>query len=184
MKFMKKIILTVAAAALLLSGCATSAESKLLDYGNVDGYYSRLAYEVKSDSGEIAEQTYVLFSDSEMEDVAGKKDVYYEDGEMIKYTVTIGTEEISELITYNSGEGEKYYSEVYFSDGDISKEVWDNEVADESGDKIRMTGHQEYFPESRSIKSFFQEIYREGSLESTTTREYDENGEIVSESVE
>lgn len=181
---MKKLIIILSALTLLLCACSVPAGSTKVDYGSYEGYYSSLAYEVKGDDGDLMEELYVLYSDEEMEQAVGTKDVFFESGNMIRYTVAIGVESPERLVTYSAGEGSSYYSEMYFEDGVLSRTVWDNSYPDEKGGSVRSTGTEEYYSDGKTVKSSREELYRGGELESTTTREYSEDGTVKSEKVE
>lgn len=182
---MKKLIIAMMALMLLLCACSVPTSGKI-DYGSFEGYYSMLAYEVRGDDGVVTEQMYVLCTDKDFENPAGKKDVFFDadSGEMSKYTVTIGVDEISEIVSYTSGEGSSYYSEMYFEGGAIARTVWDNSYPDENGVLLRSKGEQTYYTDGVSVKTFVEEAYRDGVLETTTTREYAEDGSVKSETVE
>lgn len=181
---MRKFIIAITAVMLLLCACSVPAGSKEADYGGFEGYYSSLAYEVKGDSGAVAERLYVLSTDEEHENVVGAKDVFFdEDGDMIKYTVTIGVTEIEQIVEYNEGENSTYYTEMYFEGGSLTRTVWDNSYLGESGARMQSKGSEEYRTDGK-VKTFREELYRNGELETTTLREYAEDGTLTSETIQ
>ena len=183
---MKKLVIILSALMLLLCACSVPAGSNKIDYGSFEDYYGNLAYEVKNDGGSITEQLYVLWTDEEMVNAVGTKDVFFDpdSGDMTRYTVTIGGSEIERLVTYTSGEGASYYSEMYFDSGILTRTVWENEYPDESRNRVQSKGYEEYFSDGKTVKSFREELYKDGELESATTREYAEDGTVTSEKVE
>ena len=183
---MKKLLIFLTALMLLLCACSVPAGSSKIDYGSFEGYYSTLAYEVHNEAGETTEQMFVLFTDESMQTSVGTKDVFFDtdSGNMTKYTVTIGIEDIEQLVTYTSGDGSSYYSEMHFSDGKLARTTWDNSYSGENGSKIRSTGSEEYYTDGVTMKSHREELYRDGTLEQTTTREYSEDGTVTSETIE
>ena len=183
---MKKFILITLAMLLLIlcCGCTVPADSKNIDYGSFDGYYSVLAYEVLGEGDKVVEQMYLLCTDEECTKAAGTKDVFFTDGDMTKYTVAIGLDDPEQIVSYTSGDGTVYYTEMYFDGGVLTRTVWDNSYPDENGDSLRSKGGEEYYSDGVTKKSYCEELYRGGQLETTTVREYSENGEMTSETVE
>ena len=181
---MKKLIIIIFALMLLLCACSVPAGSTNIDYGSFDGYYSDLAYEVVGDDDAVTEKLFVLYSDKEMEHAVGMKDVFFDGGDMTRYTVSIGIDDTEQFVTYTSSEDSSYYSVMYFEGGVLTRTEWESEYLDENGDDIRSEGYEEYYSDGRTAKTSREEIYRKGKLESTTTREYAEDGELTSETVE
>lgn len=181
---MKKLIIILSALTLLLCGCSVPAGSSKIDYGSFEGYYSNLAYEVKGEDGTVSEQFYVLYSDKEMEHAAGTKDVFFDGDRLLRYSVTIGVVDIEQLVTYNEGEDSSYYSVMYFGNGKLTRTEWENKYPDENGYSMRSTGYEIYHPDGRTVKTFREELSRNGELEAITTREYAEDGTVTSETVE
>lgn len=185
----KKIFAAAAALVMLISlaGCAGSANTANTENGYFEGYYSGLAYEVKSGDGVITEQMYYLCSDPELSKVVGRKDVYYDEktGEMNKYTVTIGTTKISQIVSYTNGDDASYYSEIIYDDNEkVSNGSWESNYINSDGVGVKELGHQEYYSGGNTVKSFHLEEYRDGELYQTTNREYDEAGNMTSETIE
>lgn len=183
---MRKIGIFIAAVTMILCGCSAEAGLGGMDYGSYKDYESELAYEVKSEDGQISEQMYYLFRGEYDENTVpnGTKDVFFDENgkEVVKYTVTIGTDTIDELVTYATGNDETvYYSEMYFDDGELARAVWDNQFLGENGKKIRQKGEETYYPESGIKKHFIMETYIDGELNSTSEKDYNENGEVISE---
>ena len=181
---MKKLIIILSALTLLLCGCSVPAGSSKVDYGSFEGYYSNLAYEVKNEDDSVAEQFYVLYSDEEMEHAVGTKDVFFEDDRLMRYSVTIGVKDVEQLVTYNAGEDSSYYSVMYFEDGKLTRTEWENEYSDENGDSMRSTGYEIYHPDGRTVKTFREELSRNGEIDTVTTRERAEDGTVTSETIE
>ncbi len=174
---MKKILAAVSAALILLSGCSVPAGSKELDYGSFGDYRSALMYEVRTEDGDVTEQTYALFApdDEEKTSPVGKKDVSYdpESGDMVKYSVTIGLDDIEELVTYGVDDtGGEFYSEMYFDGDYVTREVWENRYNDrETGEEIREVGERTYYPGTKDYKTVREEVYRDGELVSEVNEE-------------
>ena len=172
---MKKILAALSAA-LILAGCSVPANTGAMSFGPAEDYEKELAFEVKDDDGKITDQLYILYNDGEKTDVAGKLDVHYRDdnGELRGYEVTIGTTEISELVTYtNSDDGSVYYNEIYFDGELVTREVWDNLLPGEGGSKMRYTGENTYYPGTSQLKTAQEKVYRDGELESEKNDSYD-----------
>ncbi len=181
-------ITALAAAALMmaaLSGCALQT-LKNSDYGEFEGYFSELSYEVTNDAGDVTEQMYILHTDEEHRDSVGKKDVYFDDnGEMYKYNVTIGSDRVEEIVSFTKGEDSGFYSELHFDENEVMiKAVWDNSYISDDGESERDYGEREYFPDGKTVKREYTERYIGGKLIERITREYSESGDLTLEKTE
>ncbi len=184
---MKKLVTVLVLCLLLLTGCASPANSEnAVDYGEFKDYFSELSYEVRAEDGTVSERMYILYDDEAHESVSGTKDVFFDvgTGKMTKYLVALGSEQEKTLVSYSEGDNSSYYSEFYLTGNVMTKEVWDNEYRDSEGDTVREKGEQDFFDGGSAIRNYREEVYRNGELESTTVREYAEDGSVLSESVE
>ena len=184
MKLFIKIICFALAltAALSLVACKKNKIDEAVDYGYVEGYYSELAYETKSD-GSTTEFIYLLCTDEELTNAVGKKVVNFDmQGNMTGYTITIGVKKIERLISYSCGENASYYSDITFDkDEKMTVASWENvETNTETGVTTKNIGVQEFY-ENGKVKTETVEIYTNDKLDSKTVKEYNEEGELVSE---
>ncbi len=155
--------------------------------GEFEGYYSQLNYEVYNDDGTVAEQMYYLCTDEDYVHIAGQKNVYFgEDGRVQRYVVTMGMLNIEYVINYFSDDnGGEYLTKIYYNDETVvEKGEWDNNYTTPDGVKIHETGYQEYYSDGKTVKTFYLEEYSDGELIRTTSREYDEEGNMTSETVD
>lgn len=185
----RKILAVLAALVIACSfaGCATETQGENIDYGYFEGYYSQIAYEVRTDAGVLTEQMYFLCTDPEFADPVGKKNVYFdENGELNKYVVMIGPFKTELLITYAKGDNDSsVYSEIYYDENEcMTNGKWDNYYKDPDGVVVRELGEQEFYSDGVTTKSFRLERYLDGELSETTVREYDEEGNMTSETIE
>lgn len=166
-------------------GKLPSANIDTSPYGEVEGYYSSLAYEVVQENGDVDELMFFLHDDAEMLNPVGLKEVIFdENGEVAKYTISIGTEYMEKYMTYVKNSNGEYYSEIEFSAENVmSSSKWENISVDaESGDISKSIGNQTFY-ENGKVKTEYHELYINDVLSSTTIKEYDENGELISETV-
>ena len=175
----KKILTVIAAIMLLLCGCAEQTDSKNIDNGFFEGYYSSLAYEVRTDDGTVTEQMYLLCSDEELKEPVGRKDIYFdgETGEVKKYTVTIGEEKTKLIVEYVKGDSSSAYSEVHYNDSELPERiVWENHYTSTDGSDMKEVGEETYYADGVTKKTFRDETYRGEELVESTYKEYDEHG--------
>lgn len=167
-----------------LVACDKNKIDETVDHGYVEGYYSELAYETQTD-GTTTELIYVLCTDEELTDAIGKKVVNFDlDGNMTKYTITIGVNKIEQLTTFTQSETSSFFSDIVFDDNEkMAYASWENITTDpENGNIIKSTGSQEYF-ENGSVKTYHEEQYTNDALTQTVDREYSEAGELISETI-
>ncbi len=180
----KKLLAAIAVIALLFCGCAgKETESENIDYGYFEGYYSVLAYEVRTDAGIVTEQMYLLCTDEELQDPVGRKDVYFngETGELTKYTVTLGKDKTELVVEYVKGDTSSAYSEAYYSDSEkLEKLVWKNDYTDADGNAMTESGEETYYSDGVTKKTFKDETYRGEELVDSKYEEYDEHGTLIS----
>ena len=169
---------------LSLVACDKNKIDQTVDHGYVEGYYSELAYETQNE-GTTTELIYLLCTDAELENAVGKKVVNFDkEGNMIKYTITMGVTKIERLTTYNKNGNGIYYSDIFFDENEkMTEAFWENViVSPENSDVIKSTGTQEYF-ENGSVKIYHEEKYTNDVLTQTIDREFNEAGELVNETI-
>ena len=180
---MSRKIIAAAAALILLSGCSKAVNGGKLDYGYVEGYFSELAYEVRTEDGTVTERMYVLGDEKDFTEPIGRKDVYFDadTGEMTDYTVNIGEDDDPELvISFKQGNGSSYYTEVHYAeDGRISSVNWENYFPNEDGETVHQTGEETYYPGSNIKKTFTDMYYLDGELIDSQNITYDAEGKPV-----
>ncbi len=195
MKLFTKILCALLILTMLftLTACGDDTKSDKLPssnidtsvYGEVEGYYSALHYEVVEEDGDVDELMFVLYDDEAMVDAVGLKEVIFDDnGEVSKYTITIGSEYLEKYMTYVKNANGEYYSEIEFSAENImANSSWENISVDaQSGDISKSIGNQT-FHENGQVKTEYHELYINDVLTSTTVKEFDENGVLLSETV-
>ena len=179
------VLLSFAACKKTNEGKLPSANIDTSEYGEVEGYYSSLAYEVVQENGDVDELMFFLHDDAEMLNPVGMKEVVFDDnGEVEKYTITIGVDQLEKYITYVKNQNGEYYSEIGFGEGDVMiSSKWENISVDaESGDISKSIGNQTFHANGK-VKTEHHELYINDALTSTTDKEYDENGELISETI-
>ncbi|MBQ8624167.1 MAG: hypothetical protein IJ424_07355 [Oscillospiraceae bacterium] len=186
MKIFNKIlcILLLLAVVFTLSSCGKT-ETDNEDLGNVEGYYSALAYEVKGENDVTTELVYLLYETEELVDPIGQKSINLDtDGNVEKYTVVIGVEILEQLISYTKNENGEFYSDIVFSDsGKMVSSSWENITTNaETGEVTKDIGSQEFY-ENGNKKLETIELYTGEKLTSKTVREYNEAGELVNETL-
>ncbi len=187
MNFFKRLMCMalISILALGLVACDKNKIDEAVDHGYVEGYYSELAYETQTD-GTTTELIYLLCTDEELTNAVGKKVVNFDtEGNMIKYTITLGVYKVEQLITFvQSSESSSYYSDIVFNENELMVHAsWENiNINPENGDVVKSVGTQEYF-EDGTVKTYHEEIYTNDVLTQTIDREYNEAGELVSETI-
>lgn len=190
MKLFSKILCAILALmlAVSLAGCNEIDHGdnfeEATDYSYVEGYYSELAYETVTDNV-TTELIYLLCTDEKFENAVGKKVINFDsEGNMIKYTITIGVVRVEQLITFSQNGDSSYYSDILFDENEkMTSATWENITKDsETGDIVKSIGTQEYF-ENGSVKTYHEEKYVKDSLKETIDREYNESGELVKETI-
>ena len=189
----KKILIFLMALSVIisLSACGEETVAKRagavsLDGSEYDGYYSQLAYEVKTGEA-VSEQMYYLFEHEGDEQAVGKKNLYYdaETGDLERYTVSLGKDYCEKVIDYRRGYTSTTYSELFYdADGNLTRAIWENTVDGDDGAFYRDAGEQTFYEGSSNVKTFTQDRFKDGEKYETVTREYDEEGNITSEVTE
>lgn len=174
------------------ASCGKPAESeagsdRVAEEGAFEDLYSKLIYEVKDQNGVITEQMYGLYRDEALSVAVGSKDVYFnaETGKVSQYVATIGLVSTERTVTFREDlNGSTYMTEIrYSSDGTATSANSQNNYTDSEGVKIKEIANQEYWSDGVTVKNLKIELYRDGELESTTIRKYDESGAMTSEEV-
>lgn len=184
MKIFNRILCIVMLLAVVftLSACNKKG-ADVKELGHVEGYYSSLAYEMKDENEVTVELVYLLYPTEELFDPVGQKSINLDaDGNVTKYTITLGTETLEKMISYVNNENGEFYSEIVFNEtGAMKSSSWENIMIDaETGDVTKDIGTQEFY-ENGKVKTETVEIYTNDKLDSKTVKEYNEAGELVSE---
>lgn len=163
------------------------------DYTLLGSYYYVESYRVETEEGgvmtELGVDMYLDYDeDSGYSNADGVLVVYYdEEGNITGYEAYVGLNPVRQTVNYQVGIDSSYFTAITMdSEGVMTGVLWDNTVTNtETGVTTYYTGIETYY-ESGSIERSYEEQYTVSddgilTISQTTTKEYDEDGNIVTD---
>ncbi len=163
------------------------------DYTLLGNYYYVESYRVETEEGgvmtELGIDMYLNYDeDSGYSNADGVLAIYYdEDGNITGYEAYVGLNPVRQTVNYQVGTDCSYFTAITMdSDGVMTGVLWDNTVTNaETGITTYYSGIETYY-ENGVIERSYEEQYIVGddgilTISQTTTKEYDEDGNIVTD---